>query len=209
MSKKRILCFGDSNTYGFIPENGLRYDENTRWTGILKKISGDEFQIIEAGGNNRTGFTDSVDGENFTGYKLLTALLENDLYAVILAVGTNDLQKFYYNDENDIKNGLENLIKIINSKNPDIKIILLSPTNITRNILKSYFALMFDEISIKKSLKMSEIYKRVAQKHNCIFIDLNDVAKVSDTDGLHFAPESHRAIADKVYEVLTDLTKQA
>ena len=62
MSKKRILCFGDSNTYGFIPENGLRYDENTRWTGILKKISGDEFQIIEAGGNNRTGFTDSVDG---------------------------------------------------------------------------------------------------------------------------------------------------
>ena len=207
MSKKRILCFGDSNTYGFIPENGQRYDENTRWTGILKKLSGGEFQIIEAGGNNRTGFTDSVDGENFTGYKLLPALLENDLYAVILAVGTNDLQKFYDNDENDIKNGLENLIKIINSKNPDIKIILLSPTNITRNILKSYFALMFDEISIKKSLKMSEIYKRVAQKHNCVFVDLNDIVTVSSIDGLHFTPQGHRIIADKLSHILKDLTK--
>ena len=27
---KKILCFGDSNTYGFIPSSGKRYDENSR-----------------------------------------------------------------------------------------------------------------------------------------------------------------------------------
>ena len=30
---KRILCFGDSNTWGFAPKDGYRFDENTRWTG--------------------------------------------------------------------------------------------------------------------------------------------------------------------------------
>ncbi len=35
---KNILCFGDSNTYGYNPENGGRYDDASRWTGILQDI---------------------------------------------------------------------------------------------------------------------------------------------------------------------------
>ena len=30
MEKKRIICFGDSNTWGYDPVSGSRYDENTR-----------------------------------------------------------------------------------------------------------------------------------------------------------------------------------
>ena len=33
---KHVLCFGDSNTWGFIPGTCKRYDEHTRWTGILQ-----------------------------------------------------------------------------------------------------------------------------------------------------------------------------
>ena len=44
---KNILCFGDSNTFGFNPENGSRYDKNTRWTGILQFLCKDNFHIIE------------------------------------------------------------------------------------------------------------------------------------------------------------------
>ena len=33
---KRILCYGDSNTWGYIPENGKRYDNLTRWTKVLQ-----------------------------------------------------------------------------------------------------------------------------------------------------------------------------
>lgn len=33
---KKILCYGDSNTFGYNPANGLRFDENNRWSGILK-----------------------------------------------------------------------------------------------------------------------------------------------------------------------------
>ena len=44
-----ILCFGDSNTYGYKPDGTGRFDENTRWTGLLQKKLGTEFRVIEEG----------------------------------------------------------------------------------------------------------------------------------------------------------------
>ena len=34
---KTIVCYGDSNTYGYNPENGFRYEYEERWTTILQK----------------------------------------------------------------------------------------------------------------------------------------------------------------------------
>lgn len=204
---KKVLCFGDSNTYGYIPKSGLRYDKNTRWSGVLEHLTNGCYKIIEAGGNNRTGFTDSIDGINFTGYKILPSLLEDDLYAVILAIGINDLQKFYYLTNEDIKSGLERLIKIIKSKNKNTNIILVSPARLTVNILKSSFVSMFDETSIQKSEKIGEIYKNIALKYGFPFLDLNDIINVSPKDGLHYTPEGHKLIAHKLYKILGDLTK--
>jgi lysophospholipase L1-like esterase len=34
----KILCYGDSNTWGYNPKDSSRFDESKRWTGILKKI---------------------------------------------------------------------------------------------------------------------------------------------------------------------------
>lgn len=45
----RILCYGDSNTWGYIPGTGKRFDENTRWTKRLQTLLGDEYEIIEEG----------------------------------------------------------------------------------------------------------------------------------------------------------------
>lgn len=44
---KHILCYGDSNTHGYIPGGG-RYDDDTRYTGIsLPNISAAIYRIIE------------------------------------------------------------------------------------------------------------------------------------------------------------------
>ena len=40
LSMKDVLCFGDSNTWGFVPGRGVRYDEHTRWTGVLQDVLG-------------------------------------------------------------------------------------------------------------------------------------------------------------------------
>ena len=49
-----ILCYGDSNTYGYNPVNGLRYPKDVRWTGVLQKMLGEEYEVIEEGCNGRT-----------------------------------------------------------------------------------------------------------------------------------------------------------
>ena len=54
MAKKRIVCFGDSNTWGYNPKTGERYDENTRWPMRMQQILGDAYQVIEEGQNGRT-----------------------------------------------------------------------------------------------------------------------------------------------------------
>lgn len=57
---KHILCYGDSNTHGYIPGGG-RYDDDTRYTGILAKLLGSDYRIIEEGLNSRTSPCDHFD----------------------------------------------------------------------------------------------------------------------------------------------------
>ena len=199
---KKILCFGDSNTYGFIPQNRKRYPENIRWSGILKSKLSPDYQVIEAGCNNRTGFFDNPAGKEFTGYKILPEYLKKyNPDIVITAIGINDLQFQYNASIEDIKNGLDKLLNLINDK----EIILLSPSVIKNNILNSFFAQMFDETSIQKSSNMAEIYQKTAEKYNAKYINLNEIVTPSDIDGLHYEPQAHSKIADKIIKVLKTL----
>ena len=57
--RRRIVCFGDSNTWGYNPATEERYDEDVRWTGILAELLGDGYRVVEEGQNGRTVATDS------------------------------------------------------------------------------------------------------------------------------------------------------
>ena len=43
---KKILCYGDSNTFGYNPFDASRLDEKTRWTALLQENLGSDFEII-------------------------------------------------------------------------------------------------------------------------------------------------------------------
>ena len=66
-----ILCYGDSNTYGYNPVNGLRYPKEVRWTGVLQKMLGEEYAVIEEGCNGRTTVFESkfIEKEVVTGIR--------------------------------------------------------------------------------------------------------------------------------------------
>ena len=51
--KKRILCFGDSNTFGSRPSGG-RFDEHTRWPMRMQELLGDDYTVVEEGFGGRT-----------------------------------------------------------------------------------------------------------------------------------------------------------
>ena len=183
---KKILCFGDSNTFGYNPNNGSRYNENSRWTGILKNLCKNNYEIIEAGCNNRTAFSNNPDGIQFTGYMILPEYLKNFYDIIILAIGINDLQKFYNPTLEEFETG----------------IIILSPSYITENILNSNFRFMFNQTSIEKSKQITSIYKKIANKYNCKFLDLNKIVTTSKIDGLHYEVEEHKKIAQSIITLL-------
>lgn len=199
---KKILCFGDSNTFGYNPHNGKRYDENFRWTGILKNLCNKNYEIIEAGCNNRSAFSNNPDGVQFTGYKVLPEYLKEFYDTIIFAIGINDLQKFYNPTLEEFETGIENLIKKIRESLPKSNIIILSPSHITENILSSNFRFMFNETSIEKSKQITPIYEKIANKYNCKFLDLNKIVTPSEIDGLHYEIEEHKKIAQNIITLL-------
>ena len=201
---KKVLCFGDSNTYGFVPEKCTRYDKNTRWTGVLQALCGSDFSIIEGGCNNRTAFVDNPAGAEQTGYKILPEYFTKDYFdIVVLAIGINDLQLFFRPTLEEFEQGIEKLIKITKDLSPNAKIILVCPSKLDLAGIKSgVFSFQFDETSVEKSYHLPQIYKKLAEKHACKLVDLNEIAKVSPLDGLHFSAESHKKIAENLYKNL-------
>ena len=201
---KKVLCFGDSNTYGFVPGKRTRYDKNTRWTGVLQALCGSDFSIIEGGCNNRTAFVDNPAGVEQTGYKILPEYFTKDYFdIVVLAIGINDLQLFFRPTLEEFEQGIEKLIKITKDLSPNAKIILVCPSKLNlAGINNGIFSYQFDKISVEKSYHLPQIYNKLAEKYACKLVDLNKIAKVSPLDGLHFSAESHKKIAENLYKNL-------
>ena len=199
---KKILCYGDSNTFGFKPDDNERYEKNSRWTGILQTKLGNDFEIIEEGMCDRTGFVDNPKGYLFSAQKHFPKLISdmNTVDIIILAVGTNDLQ-FQYDISNAvIEKGLTNLINLAKKKSNNI--IIIPPVILDENILEGNFNYQFNEKSIEKSKHIGEIYKRLAKITACKIFDFNEFVKPSKIDGLHYDTNAHKLIAEKLYKYI-------
>lgn len=202
INMKNILCYGDSNTYGFNPVDYSRYGENTRWTAILQQNLGTEYKVINEGMPNRTGFVDNPEGILYSSQKHFPAkLLKIDsLHILVLAIGTNDLMFQYNITFETVEKGLNNLIKTAKEKTKNI--IIIPPTILNENILNGYFGSMFDKISIAKSKEIGKVYRKISNENQCIYFDINELVMPSIVDGLHYNENSHKIIADKLTEII-------
>lgn len=203
---KNILCYGDSNTFGFNPADGSRYKKSQRWSGILSEILGAQYRVFEEGCNNRTMYFKNTAGLKQSGCEYFCECLKkyDSIDFVVLGLGINDTQFFYNADETTFQKGLMSLISDTRNSFNEAKILVLAPSIIKKDILNSFFAQMFDETSIEKSKIICNIYKKIAEKQNCLFLDLNQIAQTSDTDGLHYGVEAHKKIAAAVAQIINN-----
>jgi lysophospholipase L1-like esterase len=196
-----ILCFGDSNTWGYSPEMGGRFPRDIRWTGVLQRTLGNGHYVIEEGQGGRTTVRDDpVEGEK-NGLAYLGPCLESHspIDLVVLLLGTNDLKKRFSAPASDIAGGAARLVeKILASRagrgGAAPKILLLAPPPLAK---LTGLAEMFED-GTEKSRKLGAYYREVASRHNTAFLDTADIIHSSDIDGIHLEEDEHRKLGQTV-----------
>jgi lysophospholipase L1-like esterase len=204
----RVLCYGDSNTWGQVPYRYERQPPKNRWTGILQshlnnvsQNSNFKFDIIEEGLCGRlAGNLDSKDTylNGLDGF-LPTLISQYPVEYVVIALGTNDLKSDYDQSAKSIVSNLWNYTEKINElfPNDDIQVIYLTPPMLALNT--SQFTNTNEKIQSIYSL----LKDRVEHGVNLQVIDLSNF-KVSGADLLHFDLKNHKEIGklvcDKIIE---------
>jgi len=202
-----IVCFGDSNTWGYNPASGGRYPAAERWVGVLATAleakSPGAFSVIAEGQNGRTTvWDDPFEGPKNGSLYLLPCLESHkpvDLLVIML--GTNDLKHRFGLSAWDIAHGAARLVEVAQASafgpgDRPPRVLLIAPPPVGR---LSNFAGMF-EGAAETSKGLSEAFAAVAAELPCDFLDAGRVVRSSDRDGIHLDPEGHRALGNAVAE---------
>lgn len=210
---RRILCYGDSNTWGFTAGTGVRYTEQQRWTGVLQRELGEDYTVIEEGLNGRTTVYDNPTspGRNGLDYLLPCLVSQKPLDLVVLMLGTNDLrQTDIYGAAQGIRH-LVNTIKlyshwaesswIFTGGEGQARILLVAPIQV-HPCAYEVDPSKIPHKYVEHSLRFGELFRIVAEETGCEFLDAALYAEPDTVDGLHMTKDSHQrlgcAIAEKI-----------
>ncbi len=197
-SVKTILCFGDSNTWGHIPgSEEKRYSRDIRWTSLLQKYLGPSFEVISEGLPGRAIKSDKAKiHKNGMSYVLPCLLSHMPVDTVILMLGTNDVKHKYELTAQDIAGNLEEKINVIKGVG-GINIIVICPPPVIQ--AQNGWHELFN---MNTMVELQKLYKEVAEKYNCRFINAGDYVSASPIDGIHLDVDAHRKLAEVLGGVL-------
>lgn len=204
---RKIVCFGDSNTFGYVPGVGGRFDAEHRWTGILQQAAaGQGLAIIEEGLNGRTTIFDDDVSPDRNGLKELEGVLRRNapLDGFVMMLGTNDCKIKFHADVSAIAGGLEKLLQVIRQFDEHIRIWICSPAVINEGVKTGIFAHNFDDESIRKSRELGAAFSELAQRYGCGFWDAAEEIFTDPSDGIHLSAEAHRRLAGVLLQKLTE-----
>jgi lysophospholipase L1-like esterase len=209
---KTILCFGDSNTWGYEPGTGNRYSSEQRWPGIMRDILGPSVAIIEEGLSGRTTvWDDPLEGfKNGKEYLIPCLQSQRPLDLIVLMLGTNDCKARFSLTPSDISAGVAVLGKIVLSSGvgpgsmaPLLLLVAPPPLGPLTDLAGMY------KDGSEKSRQLSQLYKLEAEKLGCSFFDAGTVACVSDIDGVHLSRSSHDALGKAVSRICVPLLERS
>ena len=181
---KSILCYGDSNTYGLMPDSPDRYPRDVRWTGILQKKLGEDYYVIEEGLSGRTTLWDDPIEEHKNGKKYLLPCLDSHkpVDLVILMLGTNDLKTRFSLTPFDIG----------------------APVPI-HSVGRDDLDHMFFDVE-ERSQALAHYYEEVANRYQIEYLNPGSAIETNELDGIHYSAKGHAAMAElmekKVREIL-------
>ena len=178
----KILCFGDSNTYGYDPRSffGGRYPADIRWTGLLARETG--WDVVNGGMNGR-----SIPAGGFVSPP------HADLLLVML--GSNDLLNGCSAEEAAAR--MEVFLTQIRSAYH--RVLLVSPPPMIRGEWVTEERLLTD------SVRLAAEYLRLAEGLGISFADSGKWDVELTFDGVHFSESGHRAFFTGLMNTLNSI----
>ena len=176
----RILCYGDSNTYGYDPREfcGDRYNAEDRWVDLLATQTG--YDVINAGANGRE------IPQNFSSLLHLTEQQDADIFLVML--GTNNLLQGA--SATEVATQMEAfLLPLLPRYN---QVLLVSPPPMQRGAW-----VPSDEL-VAESIQLAEKYNCLAERLNIPYVDTRKWNIELAFDGVHFTEEGHHRFAENL-----------
>jgi lysophospholipase L1-like esterase len=213
MTQKTILCYGDSNTWGFKPQSDYtlpreRYPRDIRWPGVLQELLGSHYYVVEEGLNSRTTNVDHVSPPDRNGKTYLTPCLYSHapIDLVVLALGGNDTKTYFNRSALEIKDGLAELVDIIQASEYGVgnvqspQVLIVSPI-IPQSFVEDYVdenGVEFLKGSIEKLVQLSELCADLAKEKDCLYLDLSKEIIPSVIDGVHLDEVAHKRYSEIV-----------
>lgn len=178
LCKKKVICFGDSNTYGYDPRSWLegRYGAGSRWVDILAAETG--WTVCNMGVNGRDIPRTAPD-------------IPSDTDLLIVMLGSNDLLQGHSPEEAAGK--LECFLSDLSL--PRDQILLIAPPMRRGEWVTS-------QQFIDDSRTFAQCCRGLAERLGIRFADAGDWDVPMAYDGVHFTEQGHRVFAAELLEVL-------
>ena len=202
--RKRVLFYGDSNTYGYDPRGFMcgSYPEEQRWTEIVRRRLKDTWEIMDDGMNGREIPSSALTLQALD--RTLKRCVPLNLFAVML--GSNDLL-FSSPDPTLAAEKMKQMlihVKMFLSRHncagrrsskeavSSCQILLIAPPQ----------DLSGGEPLRQASLHLADLYQELAVQEHCQFLDLSREELSLAFDGLHFTEKGHRQMALLIEPIL-------
>lgn len=205
---KQILCFGDSNTWGYDGESRKRLPWGVRWTSLLQeKLNQEEYRIIEEGLCGRTTVFEDPLRDGRKGTALLPTLLEThaQVDVITLMLGTNDCKTVFGASADVIGKGISRLLDQIQEYAPKAEVLLISPIYLGKKVWQEEYDQEFSRESVTVSRNLQPVYEKIARDRQSEFLPAADHVKCCEADQEHLNAEGHKKFAEVVYRKLQKL----
>ena len=180
----KILCFGDSNTFGYDPRSILnsRYGKEDRWVDLVQAQTG--WELINAGQNGR-----EIPRRSFEITSVQQLILQHQPDLILVMLGTNDLLQGA--DPERITERMENFLRQL-----PVDVFLLAPPPLKRGTWITEDALLTD------AAVHSDKFRELAQRLDIPFADPFHWGIDLLFDGVHFSETGHHTFARQLIAAL-------
>lgn len=196
---RRLLCYGDSNTYGYDPCSylGGRYPESVRWAALLRGYGWD---VINRGENGRS--IPCSDGEI---HAVIQSLCREEADILTVMLGSNDLLQPSSPPARECADRMERfLATLLHAAGWEkfLKVLLVAPPPMA---LGDWVQ---DEKIIAASRRLAECYEDIARLLNIGFADAGTWGIGLTYDGVYFSEMGHLAFAKGISKALSVLVSK-